>query len=97
MTEQLNADRDDDKLQIIRNLVAHSATLPSTEVLQRIRNVLHAGEDRTRGRRIAHETCDEYFRLSREHWAAGNKDDATVFAVQGVLRGVIFFIEEGLE
>jgi hypothetical protein len=97
MTDQLNADRDQDKLQIIRNLLAHSATLPDSEVLQRIRGVLRAGEDETRDRRMALDACQEYFRLSREGWSAGNSDDATTFALQGLLRGVIFFIGEGLE
>jgi hypothetical protein len=97
MTEQLNADRDEDKLQIIRNLLAHSATLPDSEVLQRIRGVLRAGEDETRDRRMTLDACQEYFRLSRERWSAGNNDDATTFALQGLLRGVIFHIGEGLE
>lgn len=97
MTEQLNADRDDDKLTIIRNLLNHSTPLPSAEVLQRIAGVLRAGEDTTRERRMAVGACQEYFRLSREHWSAGKQSDATTFALQGVLRGVIFFIEEGMK
>lgn len=97
MTDKLDADRDDDKVQIIRNLLAHSTTLPSSEVLDRIRGVLRAGNDATRPQRMAYDACQEYFRLSREHWSAGNKDDATTFAVQGILRGIIFSLEEGLE
>lgn len=97
MSDQLNADRDEDKLIIIRNLLAHSTTLPDAEVLQRIRGVLRAGEDATRERRIVFDACNEYFRLSREHWAGGNSNAATIFALQGILRGVIFFIGEGME
>lgn len=97
MSDALDADRDEDKLQIIRNLLAHSATLPDAEVLQRIAGVLRAGDDTTRERRIALAACQEYFRLSRDHWSVGNHNAATTFALQGIMRGVIFFIGEGIE
>jgi hypothetical protein len=86
-----------DKLQIIRNLLKHGGTLPDDELLQRISGVLRSGDDSTRQARIALDACQEYFRLSREHWTTGNRDDATVFAVQGILRALIFFIEFELE
>ena len=55
----------------------------------------HGGAAKTRQRRIALDSMREYYVLSREHMDY-DAPRATVLALQGILRGLIFMVEEEL-